>query len=78
MRDREPVAFVTLFSRALRERGLPTTPASSIDAIRALAAVDMTDKDDVYFALRSVFATRRQDFRPVRSAVRGVVGLARK
>jgi uncharacterized protein with von Willebrand factor type A (vWA) domain len=62
MQDREPVAFITSFSRALRERGVPATPASSIDAVRALAAVDITDKGDVYFALRSVFATRRQDF----------------
>ena len=62
MRDREPVAFITSFSRALRERGLPATPASSIDAVRALAAVDVTDKNDIYFALRSVLATRRQDF----------------
>src|SRR5687767_11693118 len=62
MADREPVAFITAFSRALRERGLPATPASSIDAVRALAAVDVTDKSDVYFALRSVLATRRQDF----------------
>src|SRR5688500_5634735 len=62
MADREPVAFITAFSRALRERGLPATPASSIDAVQALAAVDVTDKSDVYFALRSVLATRRQDF----------------
>ena len=62
MRDRDPVAFITSFSRALRERGLPTTPASSIDAVRALAAVDVTDEGDVYFALRSVLATRRRDF----------------
>ena len=62
MQDREPVAVITSFSRALRERGLPATPASSIDAVRALAAVDITDKGDVYFALRCVFATRRQDF----------------
>ncbi|HUQ81021.1 MAG TPA: VWA domain-containing protein [Gemmatimonadaceae bacterium] len=62
MRDRDPVAFVTSFSRALRDRGMRATPASSIEAIRALTAVDITDKDDVYFALRSVLATRRQDF----------------
>lgn len=62
MRDRDPVGFVTSFSRALRDRGISATPASSIDAIRALAAVDVTDKGDVYFALRAVLATRRQDF----------------
>jgi uncharacterized protein with von Willebrand factor type A (vWA) domain len=62
MRDRDPVTFITSFSRALRDHGMAATPASSIDAIRALAAVDVTDKGDVYFALRSVFAKRRQDF----------------
>ena len=62
MRDRDPVGFVTSFSRALRDRGISTTPASSIDAIRALSAVDVTDKGDVYLALRSVLAIRRQDF----------------
>jgi uncharacterized protein with von Willebrand factor type A (vWA) domain len=61
MRNREPVAFVTSFSRALRERGLRATPASSIDAVQALAAVDISDKADVYFALRSVFSTCHQD-----------------
>ena len=41
---------------------MPATPATAVDAVRALAAVDIADRDDVYFALRSVFATRRQDF----------------
>ena len=62
MRDPDPVTFVTSFIRALRDRGIPATPATSIDATQALGAVDVTDKSDVYFALRSVLATRRQDF----------------
>jgi len=62
MHDREPIAFITSFSRALREHGLPATPASSVDAVRALAAVDVNDKGDVYFALRAVLVRRRQDF----------------
>jgi uncharacterized protein with von Willebrand factor type A (vWA) domain len=62
MRDRDPVTFITSFSRALRGRGIPSTPASSIDATRALTAIDVADKQDVYFALRSVLVTRRQDF----------------
>ncbi|HEX6053954.1 MAG TPA: VWA domain-containing protein [Gemmatimonadaceae bacterium] len=56
--------FITSFSRALRDRGLRATPATSIDAVRALGAVDITDRGDVYFALRAVFATRRQDLEP--------------
>jgi uncharacterized protein with von Willebrand factor type A (vWA) domain len=62
MRDRDPVAFVTSFVRALRNHGMPATPASSIDATRALTAIDVTDRDDVYFALRAVLVTRHQDF----------------
>jgi len=61
----DPVAFITAFSRRLRERGLETTPATSIDAVRAVAALGpgaAGDREDVYHALRAVFVTRRQDF----------------
>jgi len=57
----DPVTLVTDFSRFLRERGIATTTASSIDATRALDAVDPTDKRDVHLAFRSVFVNRRQD-----------------
>lgn len=57
----DPVALVTDFSRVLRERGIPTTTASSIDAVRALGAVDAADKRDVQLAFRSLFVNRRQD-----------------
>ena len=55
------LTFVTSFSRALRARGLNATPGTSVDAVRALAAIDIGDRHDVYFALRSLFATRPQD-----------------
>jgi uncharacterized protein len=58
----DPVAFITAFSRRLRERGLDATPATSIDAARALGAVDLGDRDDVYHALRAVFVSRHADF----------------
>ena len=58
----DPVTSITTFSRRARERGLDATPATSIEAVRAVAAVDLGDRDDVYFALRAVFATRHQDF----------------
>ena len=58
----DPVAFVTGFSRYLRERGLDATPATSIDAVRALVAVDLADLDDVYHALCAVFVSRYADF----------------
>jgi uncharacterized protein with von Willebrand factor type A (vWA) domain len=57
----DPVAFVTAFGRHLRERGLDATPGTAIDGVRALAAIDVGDRDDVYHALRAVFVTRRQD-----------------
>jgi uncharacterized protein with von Willebrand factor type A (vWA) domain len=52
---------VTDLSRRLRAAGVATTPASSIDAVRALAAVDATDKTDVYLAFRALFVARRHD-----------------
>jgi uncharacterized protein with von Willebrand factor type A (vWA) domain len=59
----DPVAFVTAFSRLLRERGLDATPATSIVAVQALVAVDFGDRDDVYHALRAVFVSRHSDLR---------------
>jgi uncharacterized protein len=43
---------------------LDVTPATSIDAVRALAVTDVADRDDVYFALRAVFVARREDLEP--------------
>ena len=54
-------SFTTRFCRALRARGVLTTPAESIDAMRALAAVDVADREDVYFALRTLLPARRED-----------------
>lgn len=52
---------VTGFCRLLRERGLPVTPAASIDATRALEWIDLGDRLDLYFAFRTLLATRRRD-----------------
>jgi len=52
---------VTGFCRLLRERGLPVTPAASVDAMRALEWIDLGDRMDLYFALRTLLATRRRD-----------------
>lgn len=49
------------FCRALRERGVLATPAESIDAVRALAAVGFGDRTDVYYALRALLPTRLED-----------------
>lgn len=57
----DPVAVVVDLTRFLRERGLPTTPASSIDAVQALGVVDAGDRGEVHVTLRSLFVTRQQD-----------------
>jgi uncharacterized protein with von Willebrand factor type A (vWA) domain len=52
---------VAAFSRFLRERGVASTPLSSIDAARAVAAIDSTDRTDVRLAFRSIFVSRAAD-----------------
>lgn len=60
----DAVAFATEFGRLLRARGLRSTPATSIEAVRVLEAVDLGDREDVYFGLRALFATRQPDLAP--------------
>ena len=57
----EVIEGITGFCRLLRERGLRVTPAESIDAVRALDAVDLGDRVDLYLALRSLLTARRED-----------------
>jgi uncharacterized protein with von Willebrand factor type A (vWA) domain len=52
---------VTGFCRLLRERGLPVTTAASSDAMRVLEWIDLGDRLDLYFAFRTLLATRRRD-----------------
>ncbi len=56
------VVATTRFLRALRERGLLVTPAESIDAARLLELVDLSDRADFYFALRSLVTSRPEDY----------------
>jgi uncharacterized protein with von Willebrand factor type A (vWA) domain len=58
---RDVTSFAVRFCRALRERGLLATPAESVDALRTLSAVDLGDRADVYFALRALLSSRRED-----------------
>jgi uncharacterized protein with von Willebrand factor type A (vWA) domain len=46
----------------LRARGLAITPSESHDAIRALEVVDLGDRAEVHRALRTVLATRPEEF----------------
>lgn len=52
---------VVRFCRAARDDGMLVGPSESSDALRALAAIGLGDRDDVYLALRSVLASSRED-----------------
>ena len=62
--DRAPdlVATTTRFCRALRDAGLPVTPAEAIEAARVLELVDLKDREELRQGLRSVLTSRREDF----------------
>jgi uncharacterized protein with von Willebrand factor type A (vWA) domain len=51
-----------LFCRALRERGLPVTPAEAIDAVTTLKLIDLDDREETFWGLRSVLTSRAEDF----------------
>ena len=51
---------VVHFARALRKAGLPVGPASVIDAIRAVEAAGIGNRDDFYWTLHAVFVSKRE------------------
>ena len=55
---------VTDFARLLRRAGLPTGPGDVLNAMGALASVDVTRPDEFYWALHAVFV-RRGEHRPI-------------
>ena len=55
------VGHVVTFGRVLREAGLEIGPGRVTDALRALEAVDLTRRDDVYFSLRQTFVSRHDE-----------------
>ena len=57
----DPVESVTLFARLLRDAGLTTSPERVRDACEALLAIDLQRPDEVRYALRAVFVTRREE-----------------
>ncbi|MDQ7849481.1 MAG: VWA domain-containing protein [Armatimonadota bacterium] len=63
-------ANVVAFTRLLRQRGLPAGPREASDALRALAAVDLLDRREVYLTLRSVLVERREHFQEFDQAFR--------
>ena len=53
---------VVLFGRALRDHGVAVTPAEVVTAATAWEVIDQNDRDEVFLSLRSVFASRAEDF----------------
>src|SRR5688500_9497513 len=53
---------VVLLGRALRDHGVAVTPAEVVTAATALQIVDQNDRQEVFLSLRSVFASRVEDF----------------
>ena len=54
-------AHITRFCRLLRAAGLLAGPREAGEAVRALGLVDVLDKGQVYWALRTVLVSRRED-----------------
>jgi uncharacterized protein len=48
------------FARALRAAGLPVGPGKAIDAIEAVKAIGIGERDDFYWTLHAVFVQRRE------------------
>ncbi|HZD04180.1 MAG TPA: hypothetical protein VE173_04655, partial [Longimicrobiales bacterium] len=48
------------FAHFLRRTGMPVGPGQVLDATRALEAVGVDRRDDVFWALHAVFVTRAE------------------
>ena len=53
---------VVHFARALRKAGVPVGPDRVMDGLRALELAGVENRDDFYWALASVFLSRREQF----------------
>jgi uncharacterized protein with von Willebrand factor type A (vWA) domain len=52
---------VIRFCRLLRAEGVGVTPSESVDALRALACLDLGDRNEVYWGLRAVLTAGPED-----------------
>jgi uncharacterized protein with von Willebrand factor type A (vWA) domain len=68
MSDEEFVARLVRFGRTLRGAGLEVGPGRLQDAMVALTAVDVTVRDDVYWALRCTLCSHRDHLEPFETA----------
>ena len=55
------VRHVVTFGRVLREVGIEVGPGRVVDAVRGLGAIDLTQQEDVYFALRQTLVSRQDE-----------------
>lgn len=53
---------IVLLGRALRDHGVPVTPAEVVAAVAAFQVIDQTDREEVFLSLRSIFTSRVDDF----------------
>src|SRR5215470_15707012 len=58
---RDLMRAMLTFGGVLRSSGLPVTTPEVMDAMRALEAVDLMDREQVYLALRAVLVSRREE-----------------
>ncbi|HEY7206114.1 MAG TPA: VWA domain-containing protein [Methylomirabilota bacterium] len=59
---RDLTTAVLRFGHMLRTAGLPLTIGEMMDGVRALEAVDLLDRRDVYLALRTTLVARHEEF----------------
>ena len=59
---RDLTTAVLRFGQMLRAAGLPLTIGELMDGVRALAVVDLLDRQDVYLALRTTLVARHEEF----------------
>ena len=61
MVPRDLTCAMLTFGATLRASGLPVTTSAVMDAMRALEAVDLLDRAEVYLALRTVLMSRMEE-----------------
>jgi uncharacterized protein len=59
---RDLTTAVLRFGQTLRAAGLPLTITELMDGVRALQAVDLLDRQDVYLGLRTTLVARHEEF----------------
>jgi uncharacterized protein with von Willebrand factor type A (vWA) domain len=64
MPPRDLTTAMLRFGQMLRAAGLGVTVSEVMDAVRTLAVIDLMDRDEVHRALRTVLATRVEEFPP--------------